>query len=92
MSVYFTYVLFSEKDNRLYIGYSTDLKKRIKRHFDGKVTATKNRRPLKLIHYEVFLDIKDAKSREIYLKSGEGRKQLKNSIHNTLEKLNYKFL
>ena len=92
MSIYYTYVLISEKDKKLYIGYSTDLKKRIKRHFDSKVIATKNRRPLKLIHYEVFINMHDAKSREIFLKSGMGRKQLKNSIHHTLTELNYKFL
>ena len=92
MSIYFTYVLISEKDKKLYIGYSTDLKKRIKRHSDGKVVATKNRRPLKLIHYEVFINMHDAKSREIFLKSGEVRKQLKNSLHHTLTELKYKFI
>jgi putative endonuclease len=92
VSIYFTYVLISEKDKKLYIGYSTDLKKRIKRHSDGKVIATRNRRPLKLIHYEVFINMHNAKNREIFLKSGRGRKQLKSSIHHTLTEFNYKFL
>ena len=92
MNTYFTYVLFSEKDHKLYIGYSTDIKQRLKRHLDGKVTATKNRRPLKLIHYEVFINMEDAKSRELFLKSGNGRKQLKQSIQKTLRQLGYKFI
>jgi len=89
---YFVYILFSHKDKKIYIGYSTDLKKRIKRHISGKVPATKKRRPLELIHYEVFKNKKDAKAREIYLKSGNGRKQLKQSIKNLLTKLNYNYL
>jgi len=68
----------------LYIGYSTNLKNRLARHKVGKVPSTKDRRPLMIIHYEVFINQKDAKSREKYLKSGYGRKQLYQSIKNIL--------
>ena len=68
--MFYTYVLKSEKDKRLYIGYTSDLKKRFFQHSNGEVTATKNRRPLKLIYYQAFLSEIDARREEKYLKSG----------------------
>jgi putative endonuclease len=68
----------------LYIGYSTNLKERLKFHALGKVRSTRYRRPFKLIHYEYFINKKDAKAREIYLKSGAGHEQLGNFLKNTL--------
>jgi len=86
VSRYYVYVLFSFKDKGLYIGYSTDLKKRLFQHAKNKVSSTKLRTPFKLIHYEYFIDIKDAKMREIFLKSGYGRKQLDQILKKTFEK------
>lgn len=42
---YYTYVLKSQADNKLYIGHTDNLKERVRRHSEGKVTATKTRRP-----------------------------------------------
>jgi len=89
---YFVYVLFSLKDKRLYIGYSENLKNRIADHARGKVSSTKNRRPLMLVHYEMFVDKKDAKAKEIFLKSGFGRSEPKKAMKNTLKTLNYRYL
>ena len=74
--MYYTYVLHSEKDGKLYTGYSPDLKNRMKAHENGYVRSTKYRRPLRLIHYEAFLFDEDAKKREQYLKGGNGKKEL----------------
>lgn len=84
---YYVYVLFSLKDKGLYIGYSTDLRSRLSTHARGEVKSTSHRRPLKLIHYEYFVDEKDAKAREVYLKSGYGRENLYKSIQRTLLEL-----
>lgn len=84
MTSYFAYVLLSLKDKKFYVGYSEDLEKRIKEHFKGKVKSTKYRLPLKLIHYEYFINKKDSKAREIFLKSGFGRDQLRKSLKRTL--------
>jgi len=84
---FYVYILFSNKDHGLYIGYSTDLRKRLTEHAHGRVDATKLRRPLLLIHYEYFINCIDAKAREKFLKSGYGREQLKNFIKRTLEAL-----
>ena len=81
MSFFYVYILQSLKDESLYIGYSHDLRRRFKEHNEGKSKATKPFRPYKLIAYESFLDERDAKDREIYLKSGSGRAFLKKHIH-----------
>ena len=89
---YYVYVLFSLGDLRLYIGSTRDLVSRLKKHNTGKVRATKLRRPLKLIHYEYFIDKDEALTREKFLKSGFGRNELKKSLKNTLKRFGYKHL
>lgn len=83
-SKFYVYILQSLRDKGLYIGYTTDLKNRLVQHTSGRVTSTKLRIPFKLIHYEYFINKVDAKAREIFLKSGYGRKQLKEFLKNTL--------
>jgi len=78
--MFYTYVLKSQKDNKLYIGYSNDLKRRLSEHNNGKVEATKSRRPIILVYYEACLDEKKAIAREKYFKTGFGRRFLKNRI------------
>lgn len=78
--MYYTYVLISLVDKKLYIGYTGNLKRRINEHFNGSVEATHYRRPLKLIYYEACLNESKAREREIYFKSGFGHGFLKNRI------------
>jgi putative endonuclease len=73
---YYVYILQSQKDKSLYIGYTTDLIKRFKQHNSGESRAIKPFRPHELIFCEAFLDRIDAKNREVYLKSGYGRKTI----------------
>ncbi len=72
----------------MYIGFTPDLKLRIDKHEKGFVTATKFRRPLKLIYYEAYLTKSDAKRREKFLKGGKGHKELKVQLQGSLQ--NYK--
>lgn len=74
--MFYTYVLQSQKDGKLYIGYTKDLRKRFKEHNEGKSTYTKGRGPYKIIYYEACLNKDDARSRELYLKTGTGRRYL----------------
>lgn len=80
--MFYVYVLQSEADTGLYIGMSGDLRRRFVEHQNGESRSTTGRRPWKLIYYEAYLEKQDAVGREIYLKSGRGRrfldKQLKN--------------
>lgn len=66
---YFVYILLSKKDNKLYVGCTNDPARRIRDHNYGKVFATKNRRPLVMIHTEEFENKADAFNRERFLKT-----------------------
>ena len=73
---FYVYVLISLKDGKRYVGYTNNLKKRIKEHENGKSFSTKPRLPVKLIYFEGCLDETDAKRREQYLKTTQGRRFL----------------
>lgn len=75
--MFYTYVLKSKKDGKLYTGYTNNLRKRFKEHNDGKSTYTKGRGPYELIYYEACLNEEDARSRELYLKTGRGKRFIK---------------
>lgn len=79
--MYYVYVLYSQKSKRLYIGYTDDLRRRLKEHNSGHggVYSRKNA-PFMLVYYEAFLAKKDALKQEKFYKSGYGREVLKNKI------------
>ena len=66
---YFVYILYSQKDNKLYVGCTCNLEQRIKRHNKGQVIATRERRPFVLIYSEFFKDKGEAFRKERFLKS-----------------------
>ena len=67
-------MLRSESDSGFYIGFSTNLKRRLAEHTRGASFATKSRGPWKLIYYEAYTEREDAEGREKFLKSGAGRR------------------
>ena len=73
-------MLLSKKDGHFYTGCTGDLRKRLSEHTDGLVSSTKGRGPLHLIYYEACLSSKDAFTREKYLKTGMGKRYLKNRL------------
>jgi len=75
-----TYILQSKKDDKMYTGYTKDLRKRFKQHSDNLDGYTKGRGPFKLIYYEACLDEYDARSREKYLKSRKGKRYIKSRL------------
>lgn len=87
MQRFYVYVLLSIKDRKFYIGFTNNLKNRLSQHAKGEVVSTRKRRPLKLIHYEYFINELDAKAREVFLKSGAGHSQLNNILKRTGEVL-----
>jgi putative endonuclease len=80
--MFYVYVLQSDLDMGLYIGFSRDLRRRFNQHLSGEVMSTKHRRPWTLIYYEAYLQIQDAEGREKFLKSGAGREFLKKQLKN----------
>lgn len=73
---FYTYILESLKDGNHYTGYTADLKKRLKEHEKGYSFSTSFRRPFKLIYFEGCLNELDARRRERYLKTTQGRRFL----------------
>jgi len=93
---FYTYVLISEKDGNFYTGATNDLTKRIGQHKNGLVGSTKYRLPIKLVYFEACLNKPrktfgllrgkdDAFRRERYLKTGMGKRYLKNRLLGSLE-------
>ena len=65
------------RDGSFYIGHTDDLPRRYNQHLAGQVSWTASRRPVEVIHWELFDAREDAIAREKELKTGFGRKWLK---------------
>lgn len=77
--MFYVYVL-QNKNYNIYIGYTRDLKRRFQEHNQGLNQSTRARKPWELIYYEACLNDKDAKRREKYLKTTQGRRLLQRRI------------
>ena len=78
--MWYTYLIQSDKDKHWYTGCSNNLRKRFKEHNMGLVFSTKGRGPFKMIYYEACFNKNDAFAREKYLKSGMGKRYLRNRL------------
>jgi len=85
--MYYVYILLSKKDNKLYIGCTNNLIKRLGQHNSKKVESTKSRAPFKLIYYEAYINEKNAFRREKFYKSGRGHEVIQRVLKETLENL-----
>jgi len=83
---YVYFLLLANKD--IYKGFSTDLKRRMPEHELGKVESTKNYLPCKLIGYESYSKESDARRREKFLKTTEGRRLLKQQYRDAINQIN----
>lgn len=81
--MYYVYLL-QLADDRIYTGRSDDLKRRIKEHHNGKIKSTKDKLPARLILYEAYLNKQDAINRELYLKTGDGRREIRKQLKHAL--------
>ena len=80
MKTYYTYVLKSDVDERLYKGHTDDLKKRLIQHNSGKTKSTKGYTPWQLVYFETFRTREESILREKYFKTGSGREFLKDKL------------
>ena len=84
--MFFTYILKSKKDSKLYIGYARDLKKRFKEHNSGLVESTRSRKPFSLVYYESYVSKQDAVKCENNLKlRAKALTQLLKRISNSIK-------
>ncbi len=85
---YYVYVLKSELNGILYIGFTSDLERRLKEHNSGKTKSLKPYLPYKIVYTEQFDTREKAVNREKYLKSGIGREFIKNTLKKYIELFN----
>lgn len=83
-SYQYVYVLLSQKDGKFYTGCINDLRARFNQHQSGEVLSTKDRGPFELVYYEACTDKSDAYARERYLKTGMGKRYVKNRLKRAL--------
>ena len=74
--MYWVYILYSEKCDRYYIGYSADVIVRLERHNAGMVTATRICRPYIIKATKKFGTEPEARKEELRLKKQKSRKYL----------------
>ena len=78
--MFYIYIIQNKKDGRWYTGFTNDLRKRFNEHNNNKVVSTNNKCPFELIYYEACFNKYDALAREKYLKTGMGKRYLKNRL------------
>ena len=86
---YFVYILLSKKDSRLYVGCTHNPEQRLQEHNDGKVMATRNRRPLIMIYTQEVLDKTIAFNRERFLKSLWGSREKKKILKDYINRIGH---
>lgn len=83
--MFYVYILKSKKDEKLYVGSTNDLRRRLSEHNAKLVISTKGRAPFELRYYESFFSDEDARKREWSLKKdGNALAQLKKRISESL--------
>ena len=82
--MYYTYVLYSRRDSKFYIGFTENLKRRIEEHASGKSHTTSRLGEPKLIFYEAFAAKDDAVRRENYFKTAKGKKALRLIVRDSI--------
>jgi putative endonuclease len=78
--MWYVYLLSSKKTGLWYTGSTKDIRKRILQHNYGENKSTKHGIPWKIIYCEIGLNREDARAREKYLKSGMGKRYLRNRL------------
>ncbi|MCK9425788.1 MAG: GIY-YIG nuclease family protein [Ignavibacteriaceae bacterium] len=78
--MFYIYVLWSEKLSKRYVGYTSDIVKRVHEHNQGSSKFTKGGVPWKLVRTEEYSSKTEAIKRETFLKTGVGRKWLDDNI------------
>ena len=73
----FTVYILKSSDGKLYKGVTSNLARRLKEHISGHTITTSKMRDLEVVHTEIYATFKDARKREVYLKTATGRRFLK---------------
>ena len=71
--MYYVYILQSEQDASFYIGYTSNIERRLEEHNEGKSRYTSKKTPWKIVYSEAFEEKSDAIKRERFLKKQKSR-------------------
>jgi len=82
-AMFYVYIIQSQKDGKLYTGFTSNIEKRIRAHNQGEVKSTRNRRPFKLVYQEEYKSKTEALKREKFPKSFKGGKTVKSKLNIT---------
>ena len=86
--MFYLYIIKSKKDRKLYIGITSNLRKRFREHNTGEVESTRYRRPFILVYYEAYYSFEDVKERERRLKQFKNTyTELKKRISHSLAEI-----
>jgi putative endonuclease len=77
MDSHFVYIIYSPSHKRFYHGMTTNMKERLGQHNSGKVKSTKAFLPWVICKIELYKTVEEARKRELYFKTGSGRRYLK---------------
>ena len=80
MANMFTVYVLKDRTGKLYKGVTNNLERRLGEHKNGKTRTTSRMDDLGVVYTEVYDNFKEARKREVYLKSAAGRRFLKNKI------------
>lgn len=83
--MFYFYIIKSLKNGKLYLGYTPELKERLKSHNEGKNFATKPNTPYELVFYSAFKNKQDAVECEKYFKTTAGWKRIHKMLKNALK-------
>jgi putative endonuclease len=78
---YTVYILFSERCNKHYTGFTSDFSNRLMSHNEFGMDWTKSCRPWRVIFTKQFDEKKQAMAYEKWLKTGVGREFIKTLAH-----------
>jgi putative endonuclease len=83
--MYYVYFLRSLTTGRTYLGWTTDIRRRLAQHNDGESRSTKGRGPYELFHLEAYRHREEAQAREFSLKKHPNvLRQLRNRLFRTM--------
>jgi len=83
--MHYVYIIRSKKNGKLYLGCTSDLRKRLKEHNASKSAYIKHNGPWEVRYYEAFYSKEDAFGREQRLKNNmRGLQELKKRTKKSL--------
>ncbi|MFH1460381.1 MAG: GIY-YIG nuclease family protein [Candidatus Omnitrophota bacterium] len=83
--MFYVYTLYDAENDKFYVGYTRDLKRRISEHKQGVVHTTVRFTKIEIVHYEGFVSEEDALRRERYFKTTKGKRTLRLMLQKTIK-------